>query len=117
MSKFDLQNYFDDVLTFTFGEKEFKVDESNKTYRLYQLKMKELSKTKKNDETILEETFKMAFGDDYEEFKKIELPAKAYNDIAIKIMAAWTGMKEETIQKQMEKTIEQASTIPSKKSK
>lgn len=113
-NKIDLQNYFEDTLTFTFGDQEFKVDESNRTYQTYQKKITKITAEDITDDSlVLAETFKSAFGDKYAEFKKIELPAKAYKDIAIKIMAAWSGIDEELIKKQMNSSIEGNVKTPS----
>jgi len=101
MGKIDLQTYFDEGLTFTFKEKEFKVDGGNKTYQLCQAEIRKIVEEKKGEEAVTKAMFKYAFGDKYDEFMELDLPAKAYNDIALEIMAEWSGVSKEDIKKSM----------------
>lgn len=102
MSKIDLQKYFDDALTFTFQGKDFKVDESNKAYQLCQKEITEATtKGILGDGEIQDIIFKGAFGESQKELKELNLPARAYSDMAMEIMSAWSGVSKETIEAQM----------------
>ena len=101
MAKIDLEKYFSEVLTFTFKDQEFKVNESNKAYQSCQADIRKIVEKKGAEEEITNAMFKYAFGDKYEEFKKLDLPAKAYNDISLEIMAEWSGVSKATIKAQI----------------
>lgn len=94
MSKIDLQNYFDDALTFTLKDQEFKVDESYSTFIKCDLALKEI----KEESKVLEVVFEYAFGkENAKKIMDLNLPMKAYKEIYFDILSSWTGTPKDTL--------------------